>query len=296
MPVVIVGNITVGGTGKTPLIQHLATSLAQQHIRVGIISRGYGGDLQIVSKVDPQGSPAHFGDEPVLLARSTGCPVFIGRDRAAAGQALLKAHPDVQVILSDDGLQHYRLGRDIELAVIDGQRGWGNGWLLPLGPLRESLRRLASVDAVVVNGNADLIVAKAARRFDMTLACVNAYRLGNPSEKRMLATFAGANLAAVAGIGHPARFFAALRQAKLDFTEHPFADHHPYRREDLAPLLGKTLLVTEKDAVKLLALKDKKLNQHVWVVPVITTLTPDLAAWLVTQLALPSTPHSASKS
>ena len=154
VPVIIVGNITVGGTGKTPLVLWLVTLLARHGMRPAIVSRGYGGDLASPRPVTAASDPARVGDEPVLLAQRSGCPVWVGADRVAAARALLAAHPACDVIVSDDGLQHYRLARDVELAVVDGARGLGNGLMLPAGPLREPAARLREVDAVVINGTA----------------------------------------------------------------------------------------------------------------------------------------------
>ncbi|MHB1292307.1 MAG: tetraacyldisaccharide 4'-kinase, partial [Sulfuricella sp.] len=152
VPVIVVGNISVGGTGKTPLVLWLADFLRQQGYHPGIVSRGYGGGTQGVVAVDIRSDPAVVGDEPLLLARKSACPVWVGRDRVAAGNALLRAHTECDVLVSDDGLQHYRLGRDLEIVVVDGERKFGNGLLLPAGPLREGVSHLRSVDAVVVNG------------------------------------------------------------------------------------------------------------------------------------------------
>jgi tetraacyldisaccharide 4'-kinase len=281
VPVVVVGNLSAGGAGKTPTVRYLAEALRQQGWQPGIISRGYGGKVETVAEVDPAGPAEHFGDEPMLLAQSCQCPVFVGRDRAAAGTALLSTHPHVNVILSDDGLQHYRLARDIELVVIDGARGFDNGWLLPAGPLRELPARLASVDAIVVNGRADAAIPAHPNRFDMRLAPGEAYRLGVPEERRTLASFKDEDLAAVAGIARPARFFATLLEAGLNFSEHPFPDHYAYQSVDVDSLRSKTLLTTEKDAVKLARLQH---NGSIWVIPVAAELTPDLGAWLHARL------------
>lgn len=285
VPVVVVGNISAGGAGKTPTVLYLAQALRAAGLRPGIVSRGYGGQQQGVAQVDPQGSAQHFGDEPLLLARSSGCPVFVGRDRPAAARALLAAHPTTDVLLCDDGLQHYRLARDIEIAVVDGQRGLQNGWLLPAGPLRETRQRLASVDAILFNGGQPELgacTAPATPRFLMQLLAHSAYRLAQPEQSRPLTEFAGQPLAALAGIGHPARFFATLRAAGLhSFSEHAFPDHHAYSAADLAAIAAPTLLCTEKDAVKLAALQH---DGNIWVVPVAAQIAPDLAAWLIQRL------------
>ncbi|WP_035059965.1 tetraacyldisaccharide 4'-kinase [Andreprevotia chitinilytica] len=280
VPVIVIGNLTAGGTGKTPLTAWIAQALAQHDWRPGIVSRGYGGQAGTPIPVHPDGDPAITGDEPLLLARTAGVPVFICRDRAAAGHALLAAHPDVNVILCDDGLQHYRLGREIELCVVDGARGFGNCKLLPAGPLREPVSRLQSVNAVIVNGTGDLPDHPAV--FRMALAPSRFYRLGAPEQTRNAADFANAPLSAVCGIGNPQRFFNTLSELGLTFAAHPFPDHHAFSATDLP---AGTLLVTEKDAVKLAALPDlAAADARIWVLPVTATLQPDLAAWLVEKL------------
>lgn len=226
VPVVVVGNLGAGGAGKTPTVLHLAERLCALGWRPGIVCRGYGGNVEGVAEVDAAGPADRFGDEPLLLARAAACPVFVGRDRVAAGRALLAAHPSVDLILTDDGLQHYRLARDVEIVVIDGSRGLQNGWLLPAGPLREPTSRLAQADALVVNGQGVVALPSHAHRFQMQLVPGDAYRLDAPNERRPLAAFSGERLAAVAGIAHPGRFFATLQSAGLAFDEHPFADHH----------------------------------------------------------------------
>ncbi|AOY01578.1 tetraacyldisaccharide 4'-kinase [Jeongeupia sp. USM3] len=284
VPVVVVGNLTAGGTGKTPLTAYLARALAGRGFTPGIISRGYGGQAEGPTPVEPDSDPALTGDEPVLLARAAGVPVFVCRDRAAAGRALLAVHPQVDVLLCDDGLQHYRLGRDVELCVVDGARGFGNGWLLPAGPLREPLSRLAGVDAVVVNGAAAraLHPQQFAQQFDMTLRPGRLYRLDDATITCDAADLAGDTLAAVCGIGNPARFFATLEALGLAFGRHAFADHHAYVAGELPP---GTLVTTEKDAVKLAAQPEIRGDgARIWVLPVNAMLSPDLGQWLATRL------------
>ncbi len=279
VPVVVVGNITVGGAGKTPLTLWLARQLAERGWRPGIVSRGYGGDGGEPRPVGADSRAAEVGDEPILLARRSGVPVWVGRDRAAAGRALLAAHPEVDVVLCDDGLQHYRLGRDVELAVFDG-RGAGNGWRLPVGPLREALGRLATVDAVVCNGGVGEHLPEHHRRFAMQLAPAAFYRLDNPAERRNALAFAGARLHALAGIGDPGRFFRTLRGLGLAFDEHPFPDHHAYTAGDLAFAADGILLMTEKDAVKCAGLT----TGETWVLPVEAELSPALVELVLEKL------------
>ncbi|SMC24368.1 lipid-A-disaccharide kinase [Andreprevotia lacus DSM 23236] len=277
--VIVVGNLTVGGTGKTPLTAALAAGLRAAGYTPGIVSRGYGGQADTPLAVSPDSHPAQVGDEPLLLARSTRAPVWVCRQRAAAAQALLAAHPEVDIILCDDGLQHYALGRDIELCVIDGQRGFGNGRLLPAGPLREPVDRLQSVDAVVVNGEGDMPAHP--HGFRMQLVPGVPYRLDNATITRSVAALPGP-LTAVCGIGNPQRFFATLRGLGLQFAGHDFPDHHAFTVADLP---AGTLIVTEKDAVKLAAMPDLgDAGARIWVLPVTAVIQPDLIAWLSEKL------------
>ena len=271
VPVVVVGNITVGGAGKTPLTLWLACQLAEAGRRPGIVSRGYGGQSDAPRAVDRDARPETVGDEPLLLARRAACPVWIGRDRAAAARALLAAHPDIDVILCDDGLQHYRLARDVELAVFDG-RGAGNGWRLPLGPLREPLARLRSVDAVVCNGEPDPRLPRSTPRFAMKLQPGRFWRLDDPASTCPAGELRGQRLYALAGIGDPGRFFRTLEGLGLDCTTRPFPDHHAYTPADLALAADGVLLMTEKDAVKCAGLT----AGETWVLPVEAGLSPAL--------------------
>ncbi len=248
VPVIIVGNITVGGSGKTPLTLWLAQQLIAHGHRPGIISRGFGGSSATPQEVFLDSSPDNMGDEPVLMAQRKLCPVWVGRDRPATAQALLQAHPQCNVIISDDGLQHYRLQRDVEIAVVDGVRRFGNGLLLPAGPLRELPSRLRQVDAVVTNGG-----EAGSNEFAMQLNGVQFYNLRNPARTATAANFQGQRVHAVAGIGHPERFFAHLQQLGLSPQTHPFPDHHRYCAADLAFGDDNAILMTEKDAVKCLS-------------------------------------------
>ena len=280
VPVVIVGNLTVGGSGKTPLVIHLARVLSQRGRRPGIIARGYRGGVRGPTAVVALGDPAVFGDEALVLARNCACPVFVGADRVAAGLALIAAHPDCDVILSDDGLQHYRLARDVEIAVFDA-RGVLNGWCLPAGPLREPLQRVTRVDAVVLNGDAStMLPASGLEIFRMCLEGSRFHDLIEPGRSCSVAELAGMRLHAVAGIGSPLRFFRHLKALGLDFVEHSFPDHHAFVRTDL-DFVGDAIVTTEKDAVKLASIE---LPLPVWVLPVDARLTPDLGAFLLEKL------------
>ncbi|HSI22744.1 MAG TPA: tetraacyldisaccharide 4'-kinase [Methylophilaceae bacterium] len=245
VPVIVVGNITVGGTGKTPLVIWLAEQLTQAGFEPGIVSRGYGGKNDGPRAVTGNSDPAIAGDEPVMIAGRTAAPVWVGRDRAATGMALLQAHPACDLIISDDGLQHYRLARDAEIVVIDGQRRFGNGRLLPAGPLRESIRRLANVDAVVSNG-----AALGEGYIEMQLQPADFRNLKDAVKSAPASAFVGKRLLAIAGIGNPGRFFSQLETMGLQFAEKPFPDHHAYTPEDLPTGSVDAILMTEKDAVK----------------------------------------------
>jgi len=244
VPVIVVGNITVGGTGKTPLVIALVQALRARGRKPGVIGRGYGGSVQGVARVDAQSDPLVVGDEARLIFDATGVPVAVGRDRVAAGRALL-ASETVDLLIADDGLQHHRLQRDIEICVIDGERRFGNGRLLPAGPLREPVSRLDRVDFRVCNGG-----EAQPGEIPMTLAGEQAVALDDGARSQPLRAFAGQRVHAVAGIGNPQRFFAQLRVAGIDVIEHPFGDHHAYVAKDLDFGDGLPILMTEKDAVK----------------------------------------------
>jgi tetraacyldisaccharide 4'-kinase len=281
-PVVVVGNLTVGGTGKTPLTAWLARELSTQGLRVGIVARGYGSRHGgSPRRVDAASQWREVGDEPLILARASGCPVMVGNDRVAAARALAGS---VDVIVADDGLQHLRLARNCQIVVIDGARGFGNGRLLPAGPLREPLTRLGQADAVVVNGRAEhatLSAAPATRAaLAMTLVPREVVRLDGRAPPCPLAAFRGQRVHAVAGIGNPARFFAELRAHGLEVIAHPFPDHHPLRAAELAFADGLPVLMTEKDAVKCPPLGDPRL----WSVPVTVQLPADDARELLARV------------
>jgi len=261
VPVIVVGNIAVGGTGKTPFVIWLVQRLREWGWRPGVISRGYGGGARDWPQpVTADSDPALVGDEPVLIASHAQCPVCVGPDRLAAARALL-AGGAVDIIVSDDGLQHYRLWRDVEIVVVDASRGLGNGQLLPAGPLREPAARLAEVDLVVTNGTG--WTAAAGRQLIMRLSAREAHALG-AAATRPISGFAGQTVHAVAGIGNPARFFSMLSQQNIRLVMHPFPDHHPFTPADLDFGDDLPVLMTEKDAVKCRGFGATRL----WVVPV----------------------------
>ncbi len=259
LPVIIVGNLTVGGTGKTSLVIWLARFLKSHHWRPGIVSRGVGGMAQTMPLwVDRHAGPDKVGDEAVLLARQSDCPVVICVNRVAAVKELL-AKTDCNIILSDDGLQHYRLGRRIEIAVIDGDRQFGNGHLLPAGPLREVKQRLQQVNFVVQHGGKN-----EKKYFSMQLQGDSIVSLVCPQNKLPLAHFANTKVHAVAGIGNPQRFFSALRQQGLSIIEHVFPDHYLYQQKDFCFADSWPIVMTEKDKVKCEELADNRF----WYLPV----------------------------
>ena len=267
VPVIVIGNISAGGTGKTPLTLALAQQLAGRGWHPLIVSRGYGGGAQQPMHVCQDSDAKQVGDEPLLMARRNLCPVWIGKDRAAAAQAALRAHPQCDVILCDDGLQHYRLRRDVEVAVIDGIRGFGNGLMLPAGPLREPVSRLRTVDAVVVNGG-----GTSPGQYAMRLSGETFYNLAAPGKTVAASHFHTLNNHAVAGIGHPQRYFRHLQMLGIAFTPHAFPDHHPYSAADLAFAGCDAILLTEKDAVKCAAFADARY----WVLRVDAQIDPAL--------------------
>lgn len=252
VPVIVVGNISVGGTGKTPVVIWLAQQLQAAGWQPGIISRGYAGNaVDTALAVHAASDPGQAGDEPVLMARRLSCPVWVGRDRVAAARALLQAHPACNIIISDDGLQHYRLQRDVEIAVVDAARMHGNGWRLPAGPLRESPARLAQVDVVISNGGNVLESNSAGlRTYSMQVEATDFISVANQQLTSKAANFQGKNVHAVAGIGNPQRFFQALQQLGMRFQAHPYPDHHHFELDELKQLHAEVLVMTEKDAVK----------------------------------------------
>ena len=283
VPVVVVGNLTAGGSGKTPLALALAHALAARGRRPGFVTRGYGGSATSARAVARDGDPRVVGDEPLLLAAS-GFPTWIGRRRVAAARGLLAAHPDVDVVVADDGLQHYALARDCEIVVIDATRGFGNGLLLPAGPLREPVSRLARVDAIV-RFSTDASATAGARP---AAACDTTMRLEplawrnlrSPALRADPSRWVRDGVHAIAGIGHPERFFAQVRALGIDAVDHPFPDHHAFTPADLAFPGATAILMTEKDAVKCVAFADDRC----WCLPVRARIDPALVECVLARL------------
>lgn len=244
-PVIVVGNIVAGGSGKTPLLIALCAYLKAQGRRPGVVSRGYGGSVQGVHALVNTDTPTLVGDEPLMIFQRCNVPVVVAADRPAAVDRLL-AMENCDIVLSDDGLQHYRMGRAFEIAVIDSQRGLGNGFCLPAGPLREPAGRLASVDLVVFNGRGEY----ADSELYYTLQPGRIVRLSDAGHEVGQDYFTGKSVHAVAGIGNPPRFFEQLRAQGLTIIEHPFEDHHAFTAEDFAGWSAECIIMTEKDAVK----------------------------------------------
>lgn len=241
VPVIVVGNITVGGVGKTPLVIAIAQKLQQKGVKVGIVSRGYGAkNKQFPYEVQKNDTASWVGDEPLLMARKALCPVVIAPKRSKAILYLQKKH-QVQVVISDDGLQHYAMGRSLEIAVLDGKRGLGNEKLLPAGPLRESKKRLEHVDFIVVNEGDGTF------GFDMHLSPTSLTNL--LTEKTINPQELTKRVAAVAAIGNPQRFYSTLSQLGIEFSEHSYPDHYQFKPKDFIHF-ESWVVMTEKDAVK----------------------------------------------
>ena len=282
VPVVVVGNLTVGGSGKTPLVMWIAQELREKGFLPAIVSRGYGGAAEAPREATIVSDPAEVGDEPMVLARRSGCPVWVGPDRVEAIRALRAQHPDCSVLVLDDGLQHYRLARDIEIAVVDS-RGFGNGFLLPAGPLREPPRRLRSVHAVIAHDIEKSHLepyAGAKPIFSMKLEGDEAHRATDSRDRRPIRAFAGQRVHAVAGIGDPARFFRYLEKHGVQPIAHPFPDHHPFAAADLEFGDDAVVFMTEKDAVKC----KRFAKPHHWVLPVSAAPEPAFGEWLRREL------------
>jgi tetraacyldisaccharide 4'-kinase len=280
VPVIVVGNIMAGGTGKTPLVLWLCAWLRSRGYRPGVVTRGYGGTAHEAAPVHAGSDPALYGDEAVLLAARSGCPVWAGRKRAAAGRALLAAHPECDVIISDDGLQHYALERDIEIVVVDAARGNGNGWLLPAGPLREPASRLRSVDAVVVHGLPLAEGCADVPSFGMHLVGRCFYNLLNRERRVGAEYFEHKSVHAIAGIGRPQRFFGHLQQLGMTFSAHPYPDHYAFQAADLAYGNADAIVMTEKDAVKC----QRFASERCWALPVDAEVDTGLGALVLRQL------------
>ena len=276
VPIIVVGNITVGGTGKTPFVIWLANFLKAQGYHPGIVSRGYAGSAnQQPTSVTQASDPSLVGDEAVLIARHSHCPVVVARQRVSAVHYLLEIfHSDI--VISDDGLQHYAMGRDIEVAMLDGQRRLGNRYCLPAGPLREPVRRLKEVNFTIVTDGTPM-----AHEFAMTLKADQFYQLQNPSNIQAAAIFQHKKCYAVAGIGNPDRFFSTLKHLNVFCQQHPFSDHYSFQLSDFNFAEPESVIVmTEKDAVKCQAFADERF----WCLPVKASVDHHFAEQLMKRL------------
>lgn len=279
VPVIVVGNIFIGGTGKTPLVIWLVSVLRAQGYSPGVISRGYGAQASSVIEVKADMSAAQTGDEPLLIARKCEVPVFVGRDRVAAARGLLAVYPKVDVIISDDGLQHYALGRTMEIQLSD-TRGHGNGWLLPAGPLREPVSRRS--DFYVINGG---VSAASAHTYNMQITGAHAIQMVDRQQGLALASLQNKRVAAVAGIGHPERFFEMLRsQGVVLESALGLPDHFDFSTNPFAGVKADIILITEKDAVKCSRITGIAQDARLWIVPVEAKIAEPLAQDILEKL------------
>ena len=283
VPVIVVGNISVGGTGKTPVVIWLAEQLRQAGYQPGIISRGYGGNAPYYPfEVTAATSPTHAGDEPVLIARRSLCPVVVDAKRSQAAMHLLNQY-QCNVIISDDGLQHYALQRDVEIILVDAKRRFGNQYCLPAGPLREPLSRLKQVDFIIFNGHtkqADDNIKYAPAHYSMQLTPSHWINLADPRRTLPLTAFQGQQAHAVAAIGHPQRFFDSLSPLGITVHPHAFTDHHAFQAEDIQFNDKLPILMTEKDAVKC----QHFAQDTMWYLPVSASLTGTLMPAILQRL------------
>lgn len=264
VPVIVVGNITMGGNGKTPVVMWLVEQLRNHGYTPGVISRGYGGSTKLPTSVNANSNASVVGDEPVLIASRSACPVWVGANRVQVATQLLNMHPECNVIISDDGLQHYALRRDVEIAVTQAVRHYDEQQLLPAGYLREPLARLNTVDAVICNGEAPITRLSHAPQFEMQLIGKQFYNLLDHNIKANAANFKRKTIKVMAGIGKPERFYEHLNKLSLSFASVYFEDHHAFTAQELANIECDALIMTEKDAVKCKAFA----QAYHWVLPV----------------------------
>jgi tetraacyldisaccharide 4'-kinase len=289
VPVIVVGNVFIGGTGKTPFVVWLVQALRQAGYAPGVISRGYGSDIAVPKLVDCSSLPDQVGDEPVLIACAAQCPVAVGSRRASVAAFLLAAHPEVNVVISDDGLQHYGLRRDVEIVLFDS-RGAGNGWLLPAGPLREPASR--ERDFTVINGR-QTPPGMPADAWQMQLVAGSAEQLTDRSRRCALPALSALarvdatrrpRVLAAAGIGNPARFFQTLEESGVIFDRMSLRDHHEFSADIFANVGADLILITEKDAVKCEHIATLKNDSRIWVVPVSAMIDQKLADRILEKL------------
>lgn len=276
LPIIVVGNLTTGGTGKTPLVIHIARILKQQGLRPGIVSRGYLGNHEKPTFVYANSDPNQVGDEPLLLAKRLFCPIVVAKSRVAAVTALIDSG-QVDIIISDDGLQHEAMTRDVEVIVIDGRRRFGNGWHLPIGPLRESTNRLKTVDFVVSNTPDRFDIDT---EYEMELRPRPLYKAIRPADQMSINALQHKTVHAIAGIGYPERFFDLLKSYEINVISHPFPDHYSFKAADLNFNDEHLVIMTEKDAVKC----EGMIGEKHWVLPVEASLNPLFDVRLLTMI------------
>jgi len=268
VPVIIIGNITVGGTGKTPLLIAIASHFSSIGLKPGIISRGYKSSNANAREVTNSSKFKDVGDEPFMIKRHLGIPVFVGEKRFSTAELLLKYYPDIDFILSDDGLQHLELARDYEIVVVDKTRGFGNNYLLPAGPLREPIKRLNSINAIVANGER----RSTKNSFGMYYNASDKIRSAFENNYLKISHLKNTQLYAATGTGNPERFFSLLKDFGLTFDRLIFDDHHNFSNEDFSQCRNKIIIMTEKDAVRCLHLK----NKNIWYLPIMAIVDKKL--------------------
>jgi len=288
VPVVVVGNIFVGGTGKTPLTIWLVLQLQAAGWKPGVVSRGYGAHAESIVEATAGAAAGMTGDEPLLIAQRASCPVMIGRNRVAAAQALLSKYPETDIVISDDGLQHYALARDVEIILFD-QRGVGNGWMLPAGPLREPAHRRSDFTVLNISGAAAGAGAAGVGEdaVRMQLLADRAFNLAHPELSLDMADLPAraAHIVASAGIGNPERFFTMLRSAGLQIATLPLSDHYDFADNPFQAIQADMILITEKDAVKCRQIESLRQDARLWVVPVSAQLESDFAVKLMEKIS-----------
>ena len=270
----MIGNITSGGTGKTPLVIHLANELKKNGYHPAIRSRGYRSKLSSVCEVNKTSNVDDVGDEPILIQKHTHMPVFVSKDRVLAAKTLIKKYKKIDVILSDDGLQHYRLRRDIEILVIDGTRKFGNGYLLPAGPLRESKKKLSSVDAIICN-HKKVIPGSYLMKYKSYFLINLKTKQKIPLNKVHLE-----NIHAVAGIGNPDRFFNYLKSFNIIFNSSTYDDHYRFTKKDFINMKGRNIIMTEKDAIKC----EKFSKSNFWYLPITAEIDSKFTDFILKKL------------
>ena len=288
VPVVIVGNITIGGTGKTPLVIWLLEKLIKIGKKPGLICSGYNSNAKSPQEIFMDSDVADVGDEALMIKlrfqkhQNIDIPIFVGKKKVQVGRALLKSYPDIDILISDDGLQHYELKRDFEIAVVDGDRKFGNGFLLPAGPLRECTNRLASVDALVLNGSAEdrlgedkLPIYRMLCFSDILENCFYSNRISDPGVLKR-------DIVAITGIGNPERFFEQLNATGLKFRKVIFNDHHAFTESDFIEYDGMDIIMTEKDAIKC----KNFAQENFWFIPIQTDVDEKLLTKLIKKLRI----------